>query len=164
MKKNEDVEELMENLNFKELSVHDTPELSPGFLLWHISTSWRSHIEGVLKPLGLTHPQFVVTATLGWLTRHGRLVTQAAVGKMAGLDPNTASQVIKGLEQKGFIERAASLDGRAKNPSLTAKGKAVLSKALPAVEATDSRFFESLTKGEVQSLISAFQKLKASKG
>lgn len=59
--------------------------------------------------MNLTHPQFVVLATLGWLTRTGDRVTQAAVGKMAGLDPNTTSQILKGLEQKGLIEHDPSM-------------------------------------------------------
>lgn len=147
------------NLNFEEISVHDIPERSPGFLLWHISTSWRSSIEGILKPMDLTHPQFVVLATLGWLTRKGDRVSQAAIGKMAGLDPNTTSQIIKGLEHKDLVKREQSSDGRAKNPLLTSKGNEVLAKALPAVEATDARFFDCLTSREMKGMVGIFQKL-----
>lgn len=147
------------NIDFKEISIHSTPERSPGFLLWHISTSWRSCIESILKPMNLTHPQFVVLATLGWLTRTGDRVTQATIGKMAGLDPNTTSQILKGLEQKDLIKRASSSDGRAKNPFLTSKGKDILAKALPAVESTDHHFFDTLTNKEMESMICIFQKL-----
>jgi DNA-binding MarR family transcriptional regulator len=146
-------------MNFNKLSVHDTPDRSPGFLLWHISTSWRSSIERVLKPIGLTHPQFVVLATLGWLTRKGDLVTQAAVGKMAGLDPNTTSQIIKGLEKKGLIKRAVSADARAKNPVLTPEGSKILTQALPAIETADGQFFNSLSDKEMEHTIQIFQKL-----
>jgi len=146
-------------LDFKKLSVHDTPKKSPGFLLWHISTSWRSSIEAVLKPLGLTHPQFVVLATSGWLTRNGDLVTQVEIGKMAGLDPNTNSQILKGLEQKGFIERSKSSDGRAKNVSLTPAGSKLLKEALPAVEKADALFFNPLSEKEQNQMIGTFQKL-----
>lgn len=148
-----------DNVNFKEISVHEGPEKSPGFLLWRISTSWRSSIESTLIPLGLTHPQFVVLAAIGWLTKDGSTVTQAVVGKMAGLDPNTASQVIRGLEQKNLIKREASLDARVKNPFLTKKGRQVLVKALPAVEMKDEQFFSSLSKKEMKSLITIFRKL-----
>lgn len=150
---------MSKKIDFHELSVHDTPKKSPGFLLWHISTSWRSSIEQVLKAMDLTHPQFVVLATLGWLTRNGDLVTQATIGKMASLDPNTTSQIIKGLEQKELIKRVQSSDGRAKNPLLTPKGKKILSRALPAVEETDAKFFNALTTKEMGSLIRTFQKL-----
>lgn len=150
---------MSKKIHFNKLSIHETPKQSPGFLLWRVSTSWRSHIEAALKSLNLTHPQFVILATLGWLTRNGDLVTQSAIGKMAGLDPNTTSQIIKGLEQKGLIKREASSDGRAKNPILTNQGNEVLSKSLPLVEKTDSLFFTALTPEEMESTLKIFQKL-----
>lgn len=148
-----------ERLDFKKISIHEGPKQSPGFLLWHISTSWRRSIETILKTFGLTHPQFVVLATIGWLTRNGDHITQVVIGKMAGLDPNTNSQIIKGLEQKALINRVPSSDGRAKNVSLTPKGSQILKKALPAVEQTDGNFFTPLKKSEIHALIELFQKL-----
>jgi DNA-binding MarR family transcriptional regulator len=149
----------MTSINFKEISAHDTPNRSPGFLLWHISTAWRGSIEWMLKSIGLTHPQFVILATLGWLTQKGDRVTQAAIGKIAGLDPNTVSQIIRGLEQKELISRKKSSDGRAKNPNLTMKGSAILKKAMPAVEMKDAEFFQKLTTEEIECMIGIFQKL-----
>lgn len=150
---------MSERLNFKKISMYEGPQQSPGFLLWRISTSWRSAIEAVLKPFGLTHPQFVVLAATGWLTRNGDSITQVVIGKMVGLDPNTNSQVIKGLERKELITRNSSSDGRAKNVFLTAKGSEVLNQALPAVERADAQFFNVLTKTETGSLVDMFQKL-----
>jgi len=148
-----------EKLNFEKISAHDTPQKSPGFLLWHVSTAWRSSIGAVLKTLGLTHPQFVVLATLGWLTRGGDPVTQRDVGKLADLDPNTISQIIGNLEKKGLIKRAASSDGRAKNPKLTTLGSSLLAQALPVVEKTDNEFFKTLLPKELEALLKLFKKL-----
>jgi DNA-binding MarR family transcriptional regulator len=122
---------------------------------------WRLiyFVQSVLKGLGLTHPQFVVLATVGWLTKNDGLVTQVAIGKMAGLDPNTNSQIIKGLEQKQLIQRAQSSDGRAKNISLTPGGSEILKQALPAVEKADSNFFNLLNVKELNLLTQTFQKL-----
>jgi len=153
---------MSKNIEFKHISVHDAPEKSPGFLLWHVSTSWRTSIEAVLKPLGLTHPQFVVLATLGWLTREGDRITQAALGKMAGLDPNTTSQIIRGLEVKKLVKRVQSADPRAKNPLLTTKGTQVLATALPAVETADAQFFKVLNTQENAMILKVFQKLTSS--
>ncbi len=149
----------MKNVNFKEISLQDKPDRSPGFLLWHVSTAWRGSIEWMLKSMGLTHPQFVILATLGWLTRKGERVSQAAIGKMAGLDPNTVSQIIRGLEQKELITREKSFDGRAKNPILTIKGSAILKRTMPAVEKKDAEFFQKLTAEEMECMIGIFQKL-----
>jgi len=150
---------MSKKLDFKKISIHEGPKQSPGFLLWHISTSWRSSIEAALKILRLTHPQFVVLATTGWLTRNGHLVTQVEIGKMAGLDPNTNSQILKGLEQKSFITRTPSSDGRAKNVSLTPKGSQTLKRALPTVEQADKNFFNSINESEINVLTDLFQKL-----
>ena len=143
----------------KDVDFKSTPDRSPGFLLWHISTAWRSSIERLLKPIGLTHPQFVVLASLGWLTQKGDRVTQAAIGTMAGLDPNTISQILKGLELKKLITREQSSDARAKNPILTATGNALLGQALPTVESIDAQFFNSLNHKEMEEMMRAFQKL-----
>lgn len=150
---------MSDRANFQEISVHEGPKQSPGFLLWHVSTKWRGSIEKVLKTLGLTHPQFVVIATTGWLTKNGDPITQVAIGKMAGLDPNTNSQIITGLEQKNLIMRAQSSDGRAKNVSLTPLGLNILNQALPMVEKADALFFDTLTERELHQLVKIFQKL-----
>lgn len=152
---------MSKKIDFKKISIHEGPKQSLGFLLWHISTSWRTSIEAVLKIFSLTHPQFVVLATTGWLTRNGDFVSQVAIGRMAGLDPNTNSQILKGLENKSLIKRDQSSDKRAKNISLTIKGTEILNQALPAVEKADEEFFKSLTKDENNSLTDLFQKLTA---
>lgn len=145
--------------NFKKMSFYSGPKHSPGYLLWQVSTSWRSSVEAILKEFELTHPQFVIMACTGWLTRNGKFATQVMVGKMAGLDPNTTSQIIKGLEKKEWISRSSSLDARAKNVSLTSKGSEVLSYALPAVEKEDTHFFKTLSSEEMSTLLMLFQKL-----
>lgn len=150
---------MSERPNFKKISIHEGPKESPGFLLWRVSTSWRSSIEAILKTFNLTHPQFVILATTGWLTRNGELATQVAIGKMAGLDPNTTSQIITGLEKKELIKREASSDGRAKNPKLTAQGIHLLAQALPAVEQEDINFFNVLLPQDLEKLVRAFQKI-----
>lgn len=147
------------SVDFKHITIHDVPEQSPGFLLWHISTRWRTAIEAVLKAYDLTHPQFVMLAALGWLTKDGQKVTQAAVGAMAGLDPNTTSQIMRGLENKKLIKRVISADVRAKNPLLTPQGSRILMQTLPAVEKADAQFFNAVNKQELASMVMLFQKL-----
>ena len=112
-----------------------------------------------LKPLDLTHPQFVVLATIGWLTRAGAKVSQADIGRTSGLDPNTVSQVIRGLEAKKLIDREQTQDERSKNPVLTDHGAKKLALALPTVEHEDAKFFAMLERKEMSLLIKMFQKL-----
>lgn len=135
---------MTETVNFSKISLHPSAEESPGFLLWRVSTLWRKAIEIVLKPLGLTHPQFVILATTGWLTRTGIKANQAEIGRYAALDPNTTSQILRGLQAKGFIERSRRIDERSKTPTLTKAGVECLCNALPAVEKADAAFFASI--------------------
>lgn len=46
------------------------PAGSPGFLLWNVSLSWHREVGSVLKPLDLTHVQFVLLASTWWLSDH----------------------------------------------------------------------------------------------
>jgi DNA-binding MarR family transcriptional regulator len=147
--------------NFSKISTYNKAEESPGLLLWKASTRWRRAIETALQPYDLTHPQFVLLATIGWLTRDGGKTTQVEVGKFAELDPNTTSQILRNLQKKGLIERQPGSDERSKSPVLTAAGVALLSQALPAVEAADRHFF-SLSKQEQAIIIQLLQKLSAS--
>ncbi len=147
----------------EKLTLFKGPEESPGYLLWHVSLAWRSNIEKTLKPFDLTHPQFVVLATTAWLTREGRTINQIDISKASGLDPNTTSQIIRGLELKNLIQRTRSVNERSKNPSLTERGFNILSKALPAVEKSDMKFFESLSEKDSSDFVKISQKLKARK-
>ncbi len=149
----------MQTIDFKKISLFKTPEESPGYLLWRVSTQWRSAIETVLAPLNLTHPQFVVLASLSWLTRKGENVSQILIGRSSGLDPNTTSQILRGLEKKGLIVRKQKVDERSKNPLLTPEGAEILKQALPAVENADKTFFSALTQDEQKQAVSSFQKL-----
>ena len=44
----------------------DTPEKSPGFLLWQVSITWQRQIKVELDPHGISHAQFVILAVLLW--------------------------------------------------------------------------------------------------
>ena len=151
---------MSQTVDFKKISRHKGPLKSPGFLLWKASTTWRSILEAKLKPYDLTHPQFVMLACTAWLTREGEHTTQIAVGKMASLDPNTTSQVLRGLEKKGLITRKESpTDTRAKSPALTATGRKRIEQALPIVEAADKGFFGQLSKEDRDLLLKLHSQL-----
>lgn len=146
----------MVEFDFAKSSSFKKAEDSPGFLLWRASTLWRRAIEAVLKPLDLTHPQFVALATIGWFAKTKTPITQAAISKHIELDPNTVSQILKSLEKKKLIARERTHDERSKNPTLTKSGAKRLSEALPAVENADAQFFSAVNL-EKASAFSALQ-------
>ncbi|MBS0635548.1 MAG: MarR family transcriptional regulator [Verrucomicrobia bacterium] len=148
------------NVDFAKISAHKGPEVSPGYLLWKTSTLWRRAIEQALKPLKLTHPQFVVLAAIGWLNQSGNgLIRQVEIGRFCGLDPNTTSQILRSLHTKKLITRKAQ-DGRSKSPILTAAGSALLTEAIPIVEKEDHAFFHTINP-EKTPLLKALQTLSS---
>ena len=40
-----------------------TPEESTGLLLWQVTNRWQAAQRAALQPFGLTHVQFVLTAS-----------------------------------------------------------------------------------------------------
>lgn len=131
-------------MDWRGVTQFEGPEESPGFLLWQVSTEWRREIEAVLAPLGLTHPQFVLLASLGWLTRNGSEVSQVELARYCRTDITVTSQVVRSLEGRGLIGRRPGSDGRAKYPHATEAGENLIRRALPLVEEADGRFFEEL--------------------
>ncbi|MEI8125261.1 MAG: MarR family transcriptional regulator [Parachlamydiaceae bacterium] len=135
----------MKEVPWKKISQFEGPEKSPGFLLWQVSTRWRRQIEGALATLDLTHPQFVLLASIGWLTRNQSEVTQADLARHCSLDITMTSQVLRTLEKKGLIERQKRRgDERSKFPHLTKQGAVLVEQAIPLVESIDRIFFDQL--------------------
>lgn len=150
----------MKDIAWKKISHFEGPKQSPGFLLWQVSTKWRREIETALATLNLTHPQFVLLASLGWLTRHHNNVTQVELARHCGTDVNMTSQVLRSLEQKGYIERhRREGDERSKLPRLTEKGAKLVEQAIPLVEKVDDDFFGKLGLETTNEYIDILQKL-----
>src|SRR5947207_3578825 len=119
------------------------PDDSPGFLLWHVTLRWQRDIAAVLAPLDLTHVQFVLLATTWWLNSRGEDPNQLGVARQAGTDVKMTSQVLRKLEAKGLVERAVDpADTRARRLRATRRGADLAQRAIAAVEAADSAFFE----------------------
>jgi len=150
----------MKDVSWKKVSQFKGPEESPGFLLWQVSTSWRRQIEAALITLNLTHPQFVLLASVGWLTRDQAWVTQVELARHCGTDITMTSQVLRALEKKGWIERAQREgDERSKFPRLTSRGAKLIEQALPLVESVDRQFFVPLGQ-KVHNCVEILQKLR----
>ena len=101
--------------------------------------------------MNLTHPQFVVLASLAYLSQNGNEITQIMISKLAGIDVMTISQILSLLEKQNFVKRKEhSKDTRAKAVILNKKGEEVLQKAVPLVEQIDEVFFGKLDRDEKQ--------------
>ena len=117
---------------------------SVGLLLWQVTNQWQAAQRAALKPYGLTHVQFVLLASLTWLAGD-EPVTQRDLATQAATDPMMTSQVLRALEDRGLVLRAAHPDdGRARAVRATTAGEELANRAITAVEACDRTFFTAL--------------------
>jgi DNA-binding MarR family transcriptional regulator len=138
----------------------DTPDASPGFLLWQISNKWQAQQRRALQPFGLTHVQFVLLACLTW-SDHDGSITQKQLAGRAQTDVMMTSQVIRTLERKGLIARWPNpQDRRAMTLRPTEKGIELVNRAIKVVEAVDRDFFNTLDLDR-PSFIQFMQRLNA---
>jgi DNA-binding MarR family transcriptional regulator len=107
---------------------------------------WQRRVRAALAPHDLTHVQFVLLASLWWLSEHGDgAPTQRELADQAGTDPMMTSQVVRKLEARKLVTRAADeRDTRARRLRLTPAGARVLTGALADVEAADAGYFAAL--------------------
>ena len=132
----------------KKIEFHfKSPNDSPGYLLGQLTMLWQRKQKKVLDPLDLTATQFVLLASLGWLTKNNNSVTQVDIANQANLDRMMVSKVLRTLEEKKFITRQEhEKDTRAKTIELTDKGAEILQTAIVVVENADIEFFSTIEK------------------
>jgi DNA-binding MarR family transcriptional regulator len=94
-----------------------------GFLVWRLSLRWRGAVDRALAPLGLTHAQYSLLASLYGLSRAGARPSQRELSDFSGLEPMYVSKLARSLERAGVLERAGNpADPRAVQLTLTPRG------------------------------------------
>ncbi|MFC5183822.1 MarR family winged helix-turn-helix transcriptional regulator [Actinomadura harenae] len=118
------------------------PLQSPGFWLHHAALAWRAELDARLRPLGLTHTQFMLLATASWLEHLEGPPTQQQVADQAGTDRHMASRVLRTLEELGLITRHAhETSARALRLTLTPQGWTLTRQAVQIAQALDTQLF-----------------------
>src|SRR3954452_14399397 len=115
--------------------------------------------DDALRPLGLKVSQLnilVVTARLG-------LARLAQVCEILQLDVSTLSRNVKPLQAHGWLEVVPEEDARAQPFRLTAQGKRLIEKAIPAWEEAQRQAGEFLGAEGVALPDKAAKKLRAAK-
>lgn len=117
-----------------------------GFLLWHATLEWQRQVSQALKPLGLTHAQFVLLAGTCWLDERVGSPSQRELADHAGTDAMMTSQLVRTLEREGLLERFGDdHDARVKRLRATAEGARLAREAVAIVEAVDRAAFADVT-------------------
>ena len=79
-------------------------EDSTGFLLWQVTNLWQREIKKALQKYDLTHSQFVLLASIHWLTLQDQSVTQILLSSHTKIDPMTTSTVLRTLQKKELVK------------------------------------------------------------
>lgn len=118
---------------------------STGFLLRQVTNHWQREIKKALERYDLTHAQFVLLASILWLSQTKDSITQIEISSHANMDAMTTSTVLRTLQAKGLISRQEHpTDTRAKTIQLTPEGKNIVKKSVKTVEQFDAAFFAPL--------------------
>lgn len=112
-----------------------------GYVAWRLAMRLRVSMDRALAPLGLTHAQYSLIASL-----HGRSTSQAPTQKqladLTGLEPMYVSKLARQLETKGWVERVRDTeDTRAVRLVITPEGTEVTREAI----AVTGRLLDQLT-------------------
>ncbi|MGW1610368.1 MarR family winged helix-turn-helix transcriptional regulator [Streptomyces sp. NPDC002285] len=107
---------------------------TPGFLVWRLSTKWRVAVDRAVSPLGLTHAQYALVASLYGMQRHGERPSQRRLADHTGLEPLYVSKLARALESAGLLERTRDpRDPRAVQLALTEQGRERTRQAIEVV-------------------------------
>ncbi|KOG33519.1 MarR family winged helix-turn-helix transcriptional regulator [Streptomyces resistomycificus] len=111
------------------------PGPTPGYLVWRLANKWRTAVDQALAPLGLTHAQYVLLASLSGMERSGRQPSQRELADHTGLEALYVSKLARSLEAAGLVRRTRDTeDTRVVRLALTDEGLTAVRPAIDAVQ------------------------------
>ncbi|MFF7381622.1 MarR family transcriptional regulator [Streptomyces griseoluteus] len=123
----------------------DSPGPTPGFLVWRLANKWRVAVDRAVAPLGLTHAQYSLVASLYGMQRAGERPSQRQLADHTGLEALYVSKLARALESSGLIERTRDpRDPRAVQLALTGQGQDVTRQAIAVVQQLHQQLLEPL--------------------
>jgi DNA-binding MarR family transcriptional regulator len=118
---------------------------TPGYLVWRLAMKFQTAVDRAVSPLGLTHAQYSLLASLRDITYRGARPSQRELADLTGLDPIFVSKLIRTLEGNGLVERTRHpSDGRAVQLSLTDHGIELIDRAVIVVRALQDELLAPL--------------------
>ncbi|MEG3627916.1 MarR family winged helix-turn-helix transcriptional regulator [Streptomyces poriticola] len=118
---------------------------TPGFLVWRLSMKWRVAVDRAVAPLGLTHAQYSLVASLYGMQHTGEQPSQRRLADHTGLEPLYVSKLARSLEAAGLVERTRDpRDPRAMKLALTEQGTEVTLRAIEVVHGLLEQLLEPL--------------------
>jgi DNA-binding MarR family transcriptional regulator len=131
------------------------PEPRLSYVVARLERAVRAAIAERVKPYGLTTLQYTTLSLLG---RRGQPLSNAQLARRAYMTPQSMSEVIEALEQRGLITRNAHPNHRRVLPvALTAKGRRVLAECEEAVDELEDEMLSALSRRERDAVLEALK-------
>jgi len=134
-----------------------------GALVWRLAMRWRAEVDRAVAPLGLTHAQYSVLASLRALTYRGERPSQRRLADYTGLEAIYVSKLVRAVESGGLVSRVADpADSRAVQLALTDRGVEVIDRAISVVAALNGELTTPLggpDSPEIRALVRALETL-----
>lgn len=105
--------------------------------------AWTRQLDTALRPLGLTHLQFITLVAIEIFSEGGETPSQVRIAAGVQLDAMMISKILRRLEGRGYIERSPHPDDpRANALRLTPAGRKLVLTGSPVVRAAHAAFFD----------------------
>lgn len=134
------------------------------FLPYRLSLLTNTISQGMARSYGIVHDisvtEWRVLAVLGRFSG----LTASEVAERTAMDKVAISRAVKGLEEKGLLERRTDeADRRRQNLVITrGAGQAVLREVIPMAQRYESELVGALDRNELSQLLRLMNKLQAS--
>ena len=137
------------------VDVGETTDPRISYAVARLERAVRAAISGRVAPYDLTTLQYT---TLSVLHRHGAPLSNAQLARRAYMTPQSMSEVIDALQDKGLIKRTPHPNhGRLLPARLTAKGRRVLAACEEAVDELEDVMLAGLGPGERTAFLHALK-------
>lgn len=120
-----------------------------GYVLKQAQSALRSRMDGALRPLGLTVPQYACLELLA----SGPL-TNAELARGAFVTTQSMNSVVTSLQERGLVAREdVAPSGRRRPAELTESGRALLAEADGSVRRIEAQMIEAIAGRDADRLV-----------
>ncbi|MGP9682462.1 MULTISPECIES: MarR family winged helix-turn-helix transcriptional regulator [unclassified Brachybacterium] len=120
-----------------------------GYVLKQAQSALRSRMDGALRPLGLTVPQYACLELLA----SGPL-TNAELARGVFVTAQSMNSVVKSLQERGLVAREdVAPTGRRRPAELTAPGRALLAEADGSVRRIEAQMIDAIAGRDADRLV-----------
>lgn len=120
-------------------ATHDEVDAIAAWTVIRAARELARRLGSALEPLDLTPVEFGILVQLAV----GDHPTQAELARAVGVRPQSITTLVAALDERGLLDRGATRGrGRPSRIALTAEGRALLARAWPIVQSSNTWFRE----------------------